>query len=386
MKKIALLSDNKIVFEDIEKYVMPILYKPYVKADFKILNKKLDDYIWSVVSAYVKIVEIDTMQTDLLGFICEFISNPFNKNPDELFYFTENSYSSPKSHLEVIFAKDYSRKSENNNINNLGCFFSLKHTVIEKNCVIMANTYDLENKSTYVKNIDITPRDIIRVIRRRFFQTAILIKKDKLIKYYYQNPVGLIGRIFNLNIQTDNIQTLSFSYLNYNLTLCSLKDDNAYVNEAATRICGHNLIRGDTLVICEQEEKIQASISIKEIQQLNLLAYGKLADRELKETETFIIYNNTESENNDKCDNNSDNNSDNNPDKHYRMLWTKHLIRLNRLKEKNLIKNQCICCNNKITKRIVCNHCFRAKYCSEECQKKDFVTEHFKECIYSDKI
>ncbi len=111
---------------------------------------------------------------------CTSIAKPFTgKNLDEFYYHTESSYSFPKKHIEIIYGqplwKEYN-KGTMENINALACLFSLKHTVMENTCVITANRYDSNDTKKQILD-SVTQEDILRVVRRRFYFSAILIKK-----------------------------------------------------------------------------------------------------------------------------------------------------------------------------------------------------------------
>ena len=417
MIRIAVVTKNQIVFDRIEEFAAPLLYKPYDKTLFTGLNVALNTYIWSVLEPYVTFVDIDPVvaeaprellsvdpvvaeaprelpsvdpsKTDIIELVCGLVTKCFkHKQLDNFFYKTEGSYAFPSKSLELFYAEptwaSY-KPAEQSNMNNIGCLMSLKHTVIENNCVIFANSYDLSNKKEFVKKGLVTKEDIIKVIRRRFFHTAVLIKNNTFIKYYYQNPIYLMSKIFDLNVETDSVQTISFAFLNYNLTYCSKGDSSANTNEIATRICAHNKICGDVLVLHEQEEKVFTNISIKEIQQLDLLAYGKLSDRDVQSDENYTLTG-AEGETDTNADTDTDTNTDTNTATDSNpiriSLWSKHLVRLNRLNKLKSKPNACLKCQIEITNPVVCVHCFRAKYCSMDCCVGDFRQEHFKECIY----
>lgn len=339
--KVILIKKNKCNFDKLGDYANELLYH---SGEFKNIKTNINNYIWSVIEPYIEFINVD----DFLNDVCLNLIKPFDKNPDDFFYHTEQSYSFPNQCIEIIYAQplwDY----HEDNINNIGCLFSLKHTVIENNCIILINKYDLTAKNYAVMD-DITKKDILRVIRRRFFFSAILIKNNKLIKYYYQEPKILIKKIFNLN-ENDNIQKLSFNILRYNFVFYFKQDDK--VNEIATRINGLYKLYGDVLIINEIEENVYANLSINEINKLNLLSFGSINDRELKDNEKHDI----------------------GDDKTIIPFWSKYIIVKNRLEK---LKDNCYYCHNKIINPVICEKCYRIKYCSKDCQQKH---NHFEDCI-----
>jgi hypothetical protein len=371
MIKIAVIKKNRCEFPQFDELVPPLLCLPNSDKNFEQLNQTIDDYIWSVLEPHVTFVSVD--KDDMMTSICENLTNCFPQIPmDQFYYLTESSYSTPQIYLELIYAmplwSTYT-KNQIENMNNIGCLLSLKHNIVENNCVVIANTYDLK-ANKYVTLSDITRKDLVQVIRKRYFHSAILLKNNTMTKYLYQNPLSLVSKIFNLNPETDSIQTLSFTYLKYNLVYYfQPKQEDSYPNKCATRINGHNLIYGDVIVLNELDENIYGDLDPEEIRDLNLLSYGRMTDRDLKVEESF----DTESNTTEPTDTTKSNEKDS-------MLWSKYLVVMSRL---SALNNQCLCCNNKITKRVICPHCFRARYCSENCLINDYKSIHFKECIYS---
>ncbi|AVL94881.1 zinc finger domain protein [Moumouvirus australiensis] len=368
MTKIAIIKKNDIDFMEMEKYAVPLLYTDH-DIEMRIqIKKNLNDYIWKTIEPYIEFVNIGE---DLLTTVCHNLTKNFsnNKNPDEFYYHTESSYSSPKKYLEIMYCsplwKDYTT-GKIENMNKLACLFSLKHNVIENNCVIIGNKYDTGSSSNLVLD-NVTKDDIMRVIRRRYFFTASLIKQNSSIKYYYQNPAYLISKIFNLEGK-DNIQKLSIPLFKYNLNFYCQQDTSKYINQIATRINGLYRLYGDVLILNELEENIYTNISEHEIKRLNVLSYGRLYDRQLKDKEIHEEIVPDIDENGKQIE------------KKKTPLWSKYIIVNNRMDDWKNNKNKCIYCGTQIKNPITCDKCFRAKYCSKDCEQQ-FNSYHVDECI-----
>lgn len=368
MKTIAIVQKNRCSFDRIEEFASPLLYCEHSKEQRTILKEKLNDYLWSVVEPYVTFIDVADDQ-DLLGIICNKVTECFpDRKLDEFFYHTEGSYSFPKKYIEFIHCqplKDY-QKSQIENINNLSCLFSLKHNVVENTCAIFANSYDL-SLPNFTKLDSITKDDILRVIRRRFFFSALLIKENDMIKYYYQNPQYLITKVFGLT-EKDNIEKMSFSHFKYNLTFYFQHDKTKYINKIATRINGTYRLHGDVLVLHELEENIFGNISIHEAKRLNVLSYGRLYDRQLKEDEVHTMPSVEVDENGNQTE------------KKVTPLWSRYIVVNKRMLKWENEKNKCINCGENIVRQLVCEKCYRVKYCSEKC-RKEFDSYHWDECI-----
>lgn len=371
MKTVAIVKKNKLDFSDLEKYCACILYVENSSNNLK--NKKdiLNDYLWSLLEPYVEFCDID--ENNLIEYVCDKLINDFpGKNPDQLFYHTEGSFSSPKKYIEFIYGQPtWSNYKTDNilNMNDFGCLLSLKHTVIENTCIVFANKYDLA-KPNFVSIDSINKNDLIRIIRRRFFHSAIVIKENTLTKYYYQSVQHLVSVVFGLTLDND-ISKLSFSFLKYNLLYFFNKDKTKYVNQIATRINGSYKMYGDVLILNELEENINTNLSLHEIKRLNVLAYGRLYDREIMENEQHTTT---------KIELDTDGKEQ---EKKITPYWSKFIVVEHRMLKWIENKNKCINCDKKMNitdKMITCNKCFRIKYCSVECEK-EFNSYHYDECF-----
>ncbi|BCS83250.1 zinc finger domain-containing protein [Cotonvirus japonicus] len=365
MTIIAIIKKNKCNFPEMEKYVVPLLYTNHTDTLRKQLKTSLNNYIWDSIKSHVEFIETNDAMTD----ICNNLTQDFpDKNPDDFFYHTECSYSFPKKCLEIVFCQPTWKEYESNshNINNVACLHSLKHTVIENNCVVISNTYDLSSNSNVVLS-DVTSEDIIRVIKRRYFFSASIIQNNNIIKYYYQNPAVLISKIFNLN-QDNTVEKLSVAHFGYNLTFYCCQDKSLYINEIATRINGLYQLHGDVIILNELEENVYANLSVHEIRRLNVLSYGRLYDRKLRENE---IHEEKHVKLNDKGEETEETKTP---------YWSKYIIVNNRMAKWQMEKNKCIECQKGIKTPVICEKCFRVKFCSKQCQKI-FDAYHTDECI-----
>lgn len=372
MITVAIIEKNRCSFDDIEKYMSPLLYRSISKDERLKLKKELDNYIWSIINPYVKIIE--TNKENLLEDSLRAITSNFpDKRIDGDFYFhTESSYSFPKRCLEILYFEplwDNYKKFQLDNMNNLGCYFSLNHNVIENSCAILSNIYDMDADKNVVIG-STTKEDIIRVIKKRYMFSAILIKNDTIEKYYYQNPKYLICEIFGLT-ESDNINKISVELFGYKLTFYSIYDKNNYVNKIATRMNGSFRLYGNVLVIHELDDNINGNICEHEFKRLNVLSYGRKYDREsyklesMKEEQIMIDENGNQST------------------KEIIPYRGRYVVVEEKMQKWKLAKNKCVNCGiniDKPKKPIICDKCFRVKYCSETC-KKEFDRYHYEECI-----
>lgn len=366
--KFAVIEKNKCNFSQMREFALPLLYKNHSEENRKELKNKINEYIWSEISPYVKIIEIDT-EDDFITSVCESLVSNSDEQKDDYFYHTEASYSFPKRFIELIYCRQINNKvNDIDVINSIGCLFSLSHTVIINNCVVIANEYNMEGKNS-VSLFPIEKEDLIRVIRRRYFFTAILITPDnQLIKYYYQNLEYLLRTIFDLPTAK-----LSFSHLKYNLTCYFAEHISLPVNPIATRIVGSRRIFGKALFIHELEDNIYANLSIREIKRLNVLSYGKMENRELQEEEVnYETVMEVDSNGNSKRIKKTP-------------YWSRYLIINNRMKKWKENKNRCMNCSLLSNKIITCTECYRAIYCSGRC-KIEHENYHKEDCLKTIRI
>lgn len=370
-KIIAVIEKNKISFDGLEEFAAPLLYEEHTDETRAALKKNLNDYIWSKIEPYVRFITVDE-NDEFIGVVCRELTNCFpERKPDDFFYHTEGSYSFPKKYIELVHCQPVwngYKDAQPENMNTVGCLFSLKHTVIENTCIVIANRYDL-TAPRFTAIDSVTKEDIIRIVRRRYFFSAVMIKDDSMVKYYYQDPRYLITKIYGLDSK-DNIQKLSFSHLKYNLIFYFQQDKTKYLNTIATRINGLYRVYGDILVLHEMEENIFANISIHEMKRINVLSYGRLYDRQLKDHELHTMP--TVEIDKDGKEN----------EKKITPMWSRYVVIENRMKQWQQNKNNCINCNKTIVNLRTCQRCHRTKYCSEECEK-EFGWYHNDDCINS---
>lgn len=378
---IAVIQHNDIVFSDIEQYVKPLLYRDLDKLTRQQLKNQLDTYIWSVMQPFVNFVTVPMCK--VVDTACEKIIQSFNKEPQQLFYHTESSYSFSKGIIEFVYAQiNQGGEVELLPKNTIGCLMSLKHSFIQNTCVVLFNSYDL-TAPKFVKLSNISQKELIAVIRRRFFHSAIVVPvnfpNNDLIKVYYQKTEYLLGAVFLNN--SDKTDVFHCDIIKHNLLVYHLKtplesqfetDDLSHViNKFATRICGTKRIYGNVLIINEMDSNIPANLSLTDIKNIDMIAHGRLYDRSLKNNETTT-------EEIVEIDSSGQENTVNKVP-----FWGRYIAMKNRI-ENNLLKNNiCIYCGNygDVSKKLYyCTGCYRVKYCSIQCQKLDYVAYHKNDC------
>ena len=416
MTTFALIKQNNCTFDDLEKYVTPLLYVAASNQDRIPIKKSINDYIWSVIEPHIEFITTSTDQEEMLTCMCTKLIEKFpNKKFDDFYYHTEPSYSFPKKYIEQVYyhiidekkdsrrdsKKDSKRDSKkdskkdsgsaptdtltdtstdtltdtstdiSSDLNYLGCLFNLKHHAIEHTCAILANTYDMSS-DCFVRISSVTKEDILRVIRRRFYFSAVLIKEQSFVKYYYQNLTHLISQVFGVDT-TSSISKITFTLFRYNIVFYFKPNNtNAYVNQTATRMAGSHITNGDVLMIHELDNHVYGNISIREAKRLNVLSYGRLYDRDLKEDELKPLERFAEDVHSVK--------DGKDEVKKVIPVWSRYLVVERRMMKWQKDKNKCIYCGLNKDKLYPCAKCFRVKYCSSRCEE-DFRSYHCSECF-----
>ena len=372
MISFAVITKNKCQFNNLDKYAKQLVYRPvnengqlYDNLDstiecgnYRNIKKDIDDYIWSNIEEYINIVNVSCDDDVELynNFIKELIKDYPERKTDEFIFESHISYSFPKKMFEIFIAipnwEEY-QKNKIENMNDICCLYNIEHKIMENTCVVVPHSYDINNKY-FLKSSEITKYDLIRMIRRRFYFSAILIKPDFTIyKYYFQDPKPLLSLIFG-NAETHR---LNCDVFRYGLSFYYTKTDGDKINKCATRINGKFRLSGNVLIIHEPDNNIYANISRHEFKRLNLLCYSRLYDR------TTIF---------EKIQEHASELSEN-------IVLNKYLgieLRMN-----EFIKFKCMNCGIQTEKKQdnVCQQCYRAIYCSLEC-KQNFQDHHYDDC------
>lgn len=310
MVKIAVLKPGKLNLEELESHLSPLLYSPNPN------SKDLDKYLIGIVADLVDIVETN----DVIETVCAV--STYYVNPVETTFTTENSYSNSSRFLELIRIGTTENSLE---MNQLACLASLQHTLVNGPAFLMATSYHQSQPTA----CDITLRDVIMIIKRRYYQKAVLCSSINTV-YYYQRVEYLLPIIFG----EISITTVPADPYNYMLEMHYEKSSE--INIQATRISGMHTLYGRVLIINYLDKNILGSIGLRQFDRLNKACHGRLYDRS-EGTE-----------------------------------WNKHLTIKNKAG-----KHLCINCDK--NSKIVCEGCFRVEYCGQQCQNE--YREFHTDCI-----
>lgn len=354
---VAVLTQTSELFENMAEYAAPLLYQILETNERRRLKIALNDYLWKTIEPHVSFHEVPLEQEAFLTSISQYLTTPFPEHEmSEFHYNIQASFTSPKTILEIAYAEPIWQQKDNPetlpNTNALGCLFTLDHAIIRNTCIIIANGYDINQpKGAFMKSI--TREDILRVIRGRYFHSAVIVGHDSMTKMYYQKSEHIVEAVFGRDVLSE-VKRLDVGLFKYCLVFHYLPEPNGntkYVNEICTRIAATKRFYGQVLVLNELHKDVNINLSTHELRRLNVLAYGSLADRDLRFEEI----------DSDKCS-------------------TKYSIVEARMKCWNYAQQQCFCCGEIIISPVKCTKCYRLKFCSEKC-RENTVSEHQSECL-----
>lgn len=359
MVKVAIIKKNSLTFSGLRDILIPLLYTPLEKVERRRHKKLIDEYFESEINKYITIKDFSEDTNELLTQVAlEIVEGfPTRVPGDDFSYNTETSYSNSKKYLEIIYAtpswSDY-QKHLPENFNTIGCYSSLRHTIIENDCALIASSI------TTGKPIitDITLADVIRILKRRFYQSSVLVYQTEMFKYYYQRIEDVIDKFFAE--KKDQLVQSKVNILKNELYVYHLPDGNV-TNTVASRIVGYTIkdyalfaaiLHEGERAAPVSETKIMTvfdNLTIHQMQRLNILAYGPDSFRKCAGSDTIM-----------KRQNNKNDNFENE-------TWSKHAVVQLRLPIQKQYLTKCANCQQPLTKKYTCPTTFRYKYCSNEC-------------------
>ena len=248
---------------DMGKPVMPLLYTADLSS-----KRDVDRLILDQCKHQIEFVQVPKAQ--LMDAVCEELAVGRSQLPENLFYHTYQSLSTSNRHLEILTAESLGESPTVNDVNALGCLFSLDHRVMYHRLIVLANQY----RSSAARNVDLTDlvsADIARVIRRRYYHSGLLVADGQVQKYHYQNPEYLAKML--LSSYTSSVIEL-FGY-----RLRVFTTGGCIVNESVTRVMGQR-VNGPALVIFEAETEtdqvmgVYGHLSRSDWRVLDAISYG----------------------------------------------------------------------------------------------------------------
>jgi hypothetical protein len=462
MVKVAIIRRKKLSLE-LGQYVYPLITQ-YVDPDAaKEIKNKMNQYIWSQIADAITIQDVEipngtsdgvdqslshgastNAPPDLIETIGSTIYQSFPRiDYNNIIIHNEISFITPRKLFQFSYGIAYNdscKLSDENYradlMNDYAAIISLNHTVTSSNIVLCSYAYvdnsesindphvidPQTNHQLGIKLVDITQYDLIKLVRRRYFNSCTMITQNAIKKYYFQDPRDLIKRIWGIT----NVEFYESEQYMYKLhffekrgkdigadmdahTVNKLNESNKdkpkqesdlelstkylaqidtlnkqqtgdYTNEIATRIFGKKELRGDILIFSIMRDEIYGSLTTREIKRLNVLSYGNLNRRnpenfELKMQKTDDAF--------DSPPNDSNEEESSQEKKQEPVLWNRYLILDKLIKIRNEFGESCMQCQKKLVNSFFqCKKCFRVRTCSLECNKL-YIKSANHQCLFN---
>lgn len=354
---IAFVKYNNLDLNNIlDTYLAPLLYHHMDKNTRTNIMNRLNFELWNLIEKYVTFVTCpDT--TKLLDIIHENMGQYLDGDSKLV---TKYSFSNSHKFIEIVYLHKDNNNYNKSKVNELGCLANLDHNFVQDTFCFIAYDYDIDSEK-YLKISDVTNKDIIRSIKRRYFNSACLVDNTKIDKLYYQKTTTLCSRIFDNNVTQAIYETVDTSKYLLHCVHIPNNPINTYVNKIATRICRKKIF-GPALFfsIYKMDNKdtvIYENISVRELKFLNILSFGDLSE---------------------VCDSTIDDSLDTVvvPDefgtkqKKIYPIWSKHVYKLYAQKNKLFMNTLCYSCNLNLikNKEIECSDCYAYRFCSDICK------------------
>lgn len=347
--QIAVICQNQIDLTLMEPYLAPMLYRALDHETAYHAKKLLSAFIRHTVQPCVKFVDCVSGDTEsIIATACREIAAARPQHGiSDLNIMTTVSYSTSKTVLEVMhaetisecknqFASDTTIHITKDNVNALACFMSLDHQIIIYTAVLLANRYTTDANRFALRST--TWDDILKVVRRRFYLTAMRCEGATWVKMRYQHLEYLQHAVFG----PAKVIKKRLNFLKYYLVLIYMENTNAALNVTLTRLVNRP-IHGVGLVLNETAQDVYTNLSCHEMQNIMDLAQNPMAFREIQSHE---------------------------------LNMTSYMIVASRLRT---LQPKCHNKNCRELPTIQCQRCMRIRYCSTQCQNQD-LEQHTPEC------
>lgn len=346
MVRVAVIKPGNPSVAGLDEVISPLLYKALIKEGRREHKARIEEKLAEILRPYVRLEEIDS--DDALDQMINLIQA--SGSEENIRFNCEASYGYTKGFTEILYKMSESSDTESP-INAIGCYHSLAHTVIRGDCMVIANRFVVkENGTIGIERVDLEMTDLIRVFRRRFYRSAVLVDGEIMAKYYYQSSQHLVESIFGTEIQLKMEHQI---FLGHHLSLRHRDDGQGVVNKIASRLLGKKII-GPLIFQLHLEkpaddlkDDICDNLTERCLKRINLLAYGDLQDRAVRKNDLPADY---------------QHDSDNHWCRYYYLEARMNALKMN--------PRRCARCQGELgAKQYTCPITYRYKYCSEQCAR-----------------
>lgn len=345
MPQILYLGAHPGQWPELREWLTPLLYRSLPEEERTERREALQAYLRrSLEDSVVPLQDEDPLSA--------LVEDARRRYPDQTpEWMTGQGYTTRQGHYELVYGQ-----VEGASLSPLACLSLLDQTAVHGPAYLWANDHHPESETGY-RLRDATLEDMVRILRRRFYQTAIYEEPDGTChRLYYQDHEALVGVVYGregegcARVVSERVVQLH----GYTLVATYYRQSDASLNPGAGRLL-RAPVRGGVLWCHLRGEgdpeqtgdaaRVWDTLSLHEYRILSQYALGTGAWlREESQTDSCHRY--------------------------------QHLLTL----AKEAPAPPCANCGTPITSDpVVCPGCLHTPYCTAQCQARAAAT-HEEEC------
>lgn len=250
-----------------------------------------------------------------------------------------------------ISPEENNKKGEDEHINGVSSYLVYDGKTVYGNGVIMKSKIGDDGICT---TSNLTLDDIAKIVYQKLVHKCVKIDVNGNTSEhtYLFDPLECVS-----DEDKEDYKPLELPLLNHNFIVYIKPNENREdPNKKMTRLAGNGIIDGDVILSSKATDRIFSDVTEEMVEDLDKICWGRFKNRYLSEDEKQA---------GQKKDGKS-------------IVSNKFTIVKNRLKKVN---KECVSCKTQVSSEyFVCSGCYRARYCSKECQLGDWRT-HSNECL-----
>lgn len=329
---IAIIKPNEISIDDFDLNTTPNDLM-FLKDHIEILNVESNDFLVERIAESIGLVQ---------GIICDsVIVKEGCSDVFQMFSLPENCFK--------ILNKDETKKQ-----NSIASLLNRNWEVVFDYAVVVM--FGIKDNGT-AKNLSITADDVINLLHQKIFKRAIKVFVDgsTQIITFKHDPRESIEK---------EMGVLEVDVYGFYFNVIHNKSSNDGLNKNIARLIGMGKLNGDCIVSLKTTENEYIDFNPDDYKVLMVICSNVVAEPEPEKTVGKTPFD-IEYEETDKIDG-------------IPVIKNRYISLKKRFEE---FKDVCRGCNKEFKgNSMVCAGCYRTKYCSRNCQKKQWIF-HKKECF-----
>lgn len=340
---VAIIKPNKF-WED--------LYKNKEQMD-RLTKLDVLENIEIEISKYITFKKLT--HVEMMDFIVDTIKLTSDKLGSTSLCYEDKDHVYQLCHYSKVDNGEKEKDEDPENINSIAGFLCSEDINIYGTVVLISSKINTYNNNTCITDtIELT--DISRILYNKVVHKGVKVCTNGTVDefIFYKDPLEN-----KTETEISNYRWVELPFLNFNLIgFIETNPKVDVVNKKITRLIGDKVINGDVLLVSKTTETEYINMDKELFNKLLAVANGPLTKRQLTDFEK---------KHGEELDG-------------IPIVMNRHCILDRRYKNYKL---ECNYCSQKIQndKSVVCSGCYRIKYDSIECQKKDWLNHKY-ECLY----